>query len=101
MTIPPETQFRACMDVLRHAIVQARVWGRDGNVPAEQLADLMDAIHHIPGVVQNFNACGDDDLKRQFETYERKWGKSDGPCLLTLYQQRLTNHSTQSTTDTR
>jgi hypothetical protein len=81
------------MEILRDAVLQARMWGWDGNVPAEQLADLMDAVHNIPGVVQHWEACEDEHLKMALESYERKWGKSGGSDLRTHYEQLLKSQS--------
>ena len=76
----------ACVDVLRMAILEARIWGWEGNVDAERLGDLMDAVHNIPSLIANWNANGVDDIKREIETYERKWGQNGGPCLRTRFE---------------
>lgn len=93
MKIPPEIQFHACMEVMLQAILQARNWGWEGNVPAEQLADLMDAVHNIPAAVQHWDANGDAYVIRELEAYERKWGRSGGPCLRSRYEQLLDTHA--------
>lgn len=81
------------MEVVRWAILQARVWGWQNDVPAEQLADLMDAVHNIPYLVEHWENCDQAWLKRSLEDYERKWAKSDGPCLRTMYEQALTKYA--------
>ncbi len=87
--LPPETELFACLDVMKHAILQARVWGWEGEVPSEQLADLMSAVHNIPGTIMNWDARQDEDIKRDLEAYERKWARSGGPCLRTQYEQSV------------
>lgn len=94
MPLPPDREFKACMEVVRWAILEARVWGWQDNVSAEQLADLMDAVHNIPSLVQHWETCNQDWLKRSLEEYERKWAKSDGPCLRTLYERTLSDGRT-------
>lgn len=89
MSLPPEREFNACMEVVRVAMLEARVWGWRGNVPAEQLADLMDAIHNIPSLVAHWEGCDQEWLRRSLEQYERKWARSEGPCLRTLYERAL------------
>ncbi len=87
MILPPETELFACLDVMRHAILQARVWGWEGVVPAEQLADLMNAVHNIPGRIMHWDARQDEEIKRELEAHERKWARDGGPCLCTQYEQ--------------
>jgi hypothetical protein len=81
MTIPATSELHVCM--------KARMWGWQGTVPAEQLADLMDAIHNIPMLVQHLENCDLEWLKQSLEQYERKWAKSGGPCLRTIYENAL------------
>ena len=76
----------ACVDVLRMAILEARVWGWQGDVNAERLGDLMDAVHNIPTLIGDWNPEGVDDIKRELETYERKWAQDGGPCLRTRFE---------------
>ena len=76
MILPPETELFACLDVMRHAILLARVWGWEGVVPAEQLADLMNAVHNIPGTIMHWDLRQDEEIKRELEVYERKWAKN-------------------------
>ena len=87
MKLPPETELFACLEVMKHAILQARVWGWNGEVPAEQLADLMNAVHNMPGAILNWDAKQVEDIKRKLEDYERKWARTDGPCLRTHYEE--------------
>lgn len=85
--LPPEPELFACLDVMKHAILQARVWGRESDVPTEQLADLMHSVHNIPGAILHWDAKQDEDIKRELEGYERKWARLGGPRLRTHYEQ--------------
>ena len=54
MAIAPEPQLSACLRVIYMASLDARVAGWSGDVNAERLADLMDAIHNIPSLILNW-----------------------------------------------
>jgi len=90
MAPTPERELRACMQVMYQAAIDARASGWQDNVNPEWLADLMDAIHNIPFLIQNWESCDQELLKSSFLDFERKW-KSDGPCLRTIYEQALAN----------
>jgi hypothetical protein len=92
MSMPPKDEFRACMRVLYIAILDARSAGWQSDVNPARLADLMDAIHNIPNLVQNWEGCNQDLMKSMLLDYERKW-RSEGPCLKTIYEQALANES--------
>ena len=87
-----ENQLNACLEVIRDVILQARVWGSSGDVPAEQLADLMDAVHNIPTCIQHWEDVGDNAVKKELARYDEKWPKSvDGTNgLVDLYEHVLT-----------
>ncbi len=82
------TKLNACLEVMRDAILQARMWARSGSVPSGQLADLMDAVHDIPTAIQHWEDLPDDAMKRSLRAYDEKWPKSvDGTNgLLALYE---------------
>ncbi|MDB2687628.1 hypothetical protein N9Y42_10500 [Mariniblastus sp.] len=86
-----ENQLNACLEVIRASILKARVWGWSGDVPAEQLADLMDALHNIPTYIQHWEDAGDNAVKRELEKYDEKWPNSvDGTNgLVHLYEHVL------------
>ena len=86
MAIAPEPQLSACLRVIYVASLDARVAGWSGDVNAERLADLMDAIHNIPSLILNWENCDEDLLKSMLLEYERKW-QDEGPCLRTIYEQ--------------
>ncbi len=90
MAIAPEPQLRACLRVIYMASLDARVAGWGGDVNAERLADLMDAIHNIPGLILNWENCDEDLLKSMLLDYEQKW-RDEGPSLYTLYEQELSS----------
>lgn len=69
-------QLNACLEVMRDAILQARIWGSNRNVPAEQLADLMHAIHNIPIYIQNWDDLGVHAIREALQEYDDKWRES-------------------------
>ena len=77
------------MQVLQQAILRARDWGWQGDVPAEQLADLMDAVHNLPSLLQRWEDCDEEFLIQLLGDYEHKWAKFYGPSLRAIYEQTL------------
>ena len=77
----------ACVEVMRDAFLQARTWARSGDVPVQQLEDLMQAMHGIPNFVQTPDGVGIEEVRRALETYDRKWPNSvdDEHGLADLY----------------
>lgn len=86
MAIAPDPDFRACLRVVYIALVDSRNAGWTGSVNAERLADLMDAIHNLPDLIQNWENCDEKLLKSTLMDYDRKWHR-EGPSLLTIYEQ--------------
>ena len=89
MAMPPQNKTKACLEVMRYAILQARQWGWQGDVPAERLADLMDAIHNIPALLVNWESCNEETLKKFLADYDRKWCDSDDIRLLPIYERAV------------
>jgi hypothetical protein len=82
VTLAPESPMRACLAVLGRAAVAGRLLGYEGSqagLSAErsaQLADLMDAIHNIPGLVGRWEDCDESLLVGMLRDYDRKWAPS-------------------------
>ncbi len=93
MAIPPEREFRACLQVLTWAILQARAWAWQKQVPIEQLADLMDAVHNIPSFLERWEACDQGLLMAMLNDFEQKWASSSGLALRSIYEQEMTAQS--------
>ncbi|HBN77133.1 MAG TPA: hypothetical protein DD473_15220 [Planctomycetaceae bacterium] len=93
-----EKHLNACLEVMRDAILQARVWGWSGDVPAEQLADLMDAMHNIPTYIQHWDDVGDEGVKNDLKRYDDKWPKSVDSVigLVELYDHVLSKLESQT-----
>ena len=84
MSLAPEPYLSACLAVLRHAIVQARwIAYRDHH---EQLADLMDAIHNLPDLLQRWEQCDERLVRSLLVVFDDKWRE---PALLVPYLRAL------------
>lgn len=71
----------AYLAVVREAIVYARTISR--KVAAqEQIHDLMDAIHVIPELINDWERCDESGLRRFLVTYDKKWSKSPSDLSL-------------------
>jgi hypothetical protein len=88
--IAPEPYLSACMSVVRLAVLHARRMGWSGQVQPDHLADLMDAIHNVPELVQNWETC-DVDFMREgfFRAYDRKWAAVSGFSMCKAFDNAL------------
>jgi hypothetical protein len=43
-------------------------------VSPAQIADLMDAVHNIPEMIQYWERCDVDLLRRTLQHYDNRWG---------------------------
>jgi len=86
----PETKLRACLAVLQVACMRARLLGYQGQAAgmsverAELVADLMDAVHHLPDFIQRWPSCDERLLRGMLEAFDRKWPRA-GVALLATY----------------
>ena len=94
MKTVPEREFHACMCVLTEAILRARAWAWQNQVPAEQLADLMDAVHNIPAFLENWESCDQDFFMASLNHFQQKWASSGGLALHSIYEQALARPET-------
>lgn len=85
MAAAPEPFLSACMVVLHRLAITCRMWGWSGEVSPEHLADLMDAIHNVPELVQHWERCDLELLRGMLGDYERKWLNRGGLALLQIF----------------
>ena len=94
--LAPEPYLSACLAVLYRATVEARFIGYAGHQAGlgtdtgERLADLMDAVHNIPGLLQSWSTCDEDLLRGMLRDYDSKWRDATGVLLLETYEHALT-----------
>lgn len=75
MAIAPEPYLSAYLNVMCATISLARylAWGKGNN---EQIADLMDAIHVIPELLNEWERCDEPALRATFlAAYDKKWAQ--------------------------
>jgi hypothetical protein len=80
MAIAPEPYLSAYLEVMRETIISVRflAWQDDNSFISkrEQIADLMDAIHVIPELLNEWERCDEPALKDHFlKGYDKKWAK--------------------------
>jgi hypothetical protein len=90
--LAPEPYLSACLEVLYQASIHARMigWaGEQGGLTAEQsaeVADLMDAVHNIPHLLQNWETCDESMLRAFLEGFDTKWKSETSARLLGTYE---------------
>lgn len=99
MSIAPAPYLEACLAVLYRACINGRLIGwsgeRSGLTDAQsgELADLMDAVHNLPYLVQHWEEC-DETLLRQFlASFDEKWKANGRGHLLAVYEDVLARRS--------
>ena len=86
MALAPEPYLSACLAVLDRAIIYSRAWNGSAKFPNEHTADLMDAIHNIPSLLQNWEKCDVELLRTAFlKAYEQKWLARGGIALCQIF----------------
>ena len=84
MSHAPEPFHSACLEVIFYAVLDARVlaWGnfrlrqRLSKKRQEQIADLMDMIHNIPRLMNDWERCDQAWLRASLEAYDSQWKDS-------------------------
>ncbi len=84
MALAPEPYLSACLEVMYKAIIAARVLSWQGAATPEQIADLMDAVHNIPFLIQNWETCDIELLRHFLRFYDDKWAKAPYWLLATF-----------------
>jgi hypothetical protein len=91
VTLAPPTATAACLAAVQHACVAARLLGWKGSeaglTPREaaMLADLMDAIHNLPYLIQNWASCNESLLRGMLEDFDSRYDDESNIGLLAEY----------------
>ncbi len=85
MTVPKEPVFSAYMAVLTSAITKLRHMALS-QAPYDEMADLADAIHNIPELLNHWEDCDSVFLWSQLEAYDEKWTQSTNFSLTKIFQ---------------
>lgn len=76
----PAPKLAACLHVLYRAAIDARSLGWKGEQEgltrdeSRRLADLMDAIHNIPGLAADWERCDEGLLRGMLGDYDARHG---------------------------
>jgi hypothetical protein len=95
MAIAPAPQLAACLDVLYRAAIAARMLGYEGHerglspAQADQLAELMDAVHELPNLIGDWGRCDESLLRGTLESYDTRWGGH----LLDAYDRKVAEYA--------
>lgn len=93
--IAPEPYLTACLRVLHHATLEARLLATKGErqglsaSSTEQIWELMDAVHNLPGLIHAWERCDEAWLRRWFKDYDAKYGDRSHVRLLAVYESAL------------
>jgi hypothetical protein len=94
----PGPKLAACLEVLYRAAVEARVLGWAGERAglsrdeSKKLADLMDAVHNVPGLAADWERCDEQLLRSTLGDFDKRHGGS----LLETYDRVVAQHSHSS-----
>jgi hypothetical protein len=89
--IAPEPYLSACLEVLYEATIQARLIAYGGQraglttAQSDCVADLMDAVHNIPHLLQRWEKCDERLLRSFLEEFDGKWRDHCTVNLLETY----------------
>ncbi|MEZ0263279.1 MAG: hypothetical protein ACAI43_01020 [Phycisphaerae bacterium] len=97
MIIAPEPYRTACLEVVYMAILEARMlaWGnarlrhRLSKRRQARIADLMDAVHNVPHLVNDWERCDPERLRQYLSDYDEKWARKEGVRLVAVYDGAL------------
>jgi len=97
MRLPPEPKLKAILEVLYSVLINGRYIAYEGHVAglpaskADQLADLLDAVHALPRLLIDWPECNEELMRAMLRDYDRKWNSG----LLDRYEQVLADHSSE------
>ena len=96
--VAPEPYRTACLKVLFYATIEARslAWGnaaplhdRLSRERQERIADLMDAVHNIPMLLNRWNECDTRMLRTFLRSYDDRWARGGGYRLGDIYDRAV------------
>ena len=89
MSVAPEPFRTACLEVLHHAAIYARVIAWEEDFEKEQLRDLMDAVHNIPHWLNDWERRDIDELRMSLAYYDQRWASKGGPTLISVFDENI------------
>lgn len=91
MVAAPEPYLSAFLWVLHRAIISCRFGHWQGEFSSEHTAELMDAIHNIPTMIQNWEPEHLEFLRASLQDYETKWLSRGGIALCQIFDDAVSN----------
>jgi hypothetical protein len=95
VSLAPQPYLSACLRVLYRATIEARMMGYAGEqrglseIEGKRLADLMDAVHNLPDLIQRWDTCNEDLLRGMLRDFDARWYGVSGVRLLEEYEGAL------------
>jgi hypothetical protein len=62
---------------------------RASKAHSQQVADLLDAVHNLPQLLQIWERVDEPRIRSYLAAYDEKWGDRNTPKLLPIYEQAL------------
>lgn len=93
MAVAPEPYFSAFHCLLYRAIISCRLGNWQNAFSPEHTADLMDAIHNIPLMLQDWEPDHLEFLRAALQDYERKWLAKGGIALCRILDDAVNDRS--------
>ena len=81
-----QRQLHACLEVMQWAMLQTRAWAWDNSASADQLGDLMDAVHDIPARLQHWEEHSEQAVLQALHDYDQKWTRESAQGLVATYR---------------
>ena len=92
MAVAPEPFRTACVEVLHHAACTARGMAWDEKFSTERLRDLMDAVHNIPRLLNDWEHCDVGYLRQRLADYDKRWASKGWPHLTKIFDENVGRH---------
>lgn len=95
MSIAPAPYLEACLAVLYRACISGRLLGWSGEqsgltaTQSGELADLLDAVHNLPHLIQHWEECDEPPLRQFLAAFDDKWKASGRGDPLAAYEDVL------------
>jgi len=98
MTLPAEPNLVGCMTVVETILLAVRMMGWRGEKrglsaeEAHQVAQLANAVHNIPGLIQRWHRCDESWIRSVLADFDEEWRYTDKPgSLLPTYLKALSS----------
>jgi len=101
MKLAPEPFLSAYLSVVRETIVFARYLSlknlkftnRINKSNSEQISDLLDAIHVIPELINNWDKCNESNLRNYLKQYDLKWhNKKNKFSMIEIFEEVIASY---------